>query len=148
MKQIFFKTVNDDYTSVWAIGRFKKTYKVGKRYVFPKEHSAFVYGLSSGQKTIKPNSSEKFPEQSLLDHDLIYGERAESSGNRVIICYGEVVSRAVKICTIGEDWNFSKAEYCLRWTCSDFIVIGEIEPTQRSYFRTKVNPWKVKRISK
>jgi len=124
MKQIFFKTVREDYSSVYARGKLSKTYKIGEHYTFPEVLPAHVFpyckGISQGGAGI--------------DFDFVYNSRKEvAAGNRVLICYGEVVRREVPCFDICDDsWNLNKIfsgnfyDKEQRETSVDFDVIGEI----------------------
>jgi hypothetical protein len=118
MKQIFFKTVRENYRSIYARGPLVRTYTVGKRYKFPKSRPAHVF-----------THWENFKHwQDIADE--IYGSRKESlGGNRVMVCYGEVISREVPCFDISDsNWDFTtaKAHLDTKDTCRDFIVIDEI----------------------
>ena len=132
MKQIFFKTVHQDGTSIWAIGRFKIKYKIGGHYNFDPRTPAHVFGLDDkGQYRICPRSdSGPMPEQT-IDHERVYRWRAEQSGNRVFICYGEVYLGYVPRCTIEDDWDLVNAEKKYVYVSHEFDVIGEIKPKRR-----------------
>ena len=134
MKQIFFKTVREDGTSVWAIGQYCRRYEVGKHYKFDPRTPAHVFGLDTEYSCIEPQSSTAyFPEQS-INHNEIYAQRAESNGgNRVLICYGEVKIQKVPVCHLFEDWDLTKAWTEWRFTSDDFDVIGEIKASYRDH---------------
>ncbi len=133
MKQIFFKTVCEDGGSVWAIGKYRRIYEVGKRYVFDPALPAYVFGITQGftrgySRQARPEYSAEFPEQSLDDHEDIYQNRAERTGGRVLICYGVVRNAIIPYCDIGFDWDFKQTRTIRQWVCDDFMVIGEIKP--------------------
>jgi hypothetical protein len=143
-KQIFFKTVQNDYTSVFAIGKYKRKYKVNERYTFDEGTPAHVFGLNDDGMYTPPNSEEKKLPIQNIHHDLIYSKRAErGAGNRVLICYGEVETKRVPVCNIDENWNFSRASYKWRYTSSDFTVIGEIQPKRRDSIPLRRNGYRV-----
>ncbi len=134
MKQIFFKTVRSDYSSVWAIGKYRKIYEIGKRYTFDPRTPAHIFGVrpcSLGRTDYKLRVYEpdcQWEEQE-INHDHIYNHRAEPDGSRVIICYGEVRKDRVPVCFIDNHWNFEQAPFQWRFVSDDFTVIGEIKPT-------------------
>ena len=139
MKQIFFKTTRESGASLYAVGKYKQIYKIGKSYQFSEKTPAHVFLLKQERdKSMSsycwnyhiPNSVDNVPpEQILDDHDLIYKNRAEkTTGNRVLICYGELSPRRVPVCNIAFNWDFRYAIEKWRWTSTDFIVIGEIIP--------------------
>ncbi len=150
MKQIFFKTVRNDYTSVWAIGKYSRRYEIGKRYTFDPELPAHVFGLNSCGEYFTPYSGSKFIEQN-IDHQQVYEQRAENSGSRVLICYGEVKLKQIPVCDIGQDWDFSdewNTSPKWRFTSSDFVVVGEIDPPDgrvQDTLEEKRDGWVVKR---
>jgi hypothetical protein len=116
--QIFFKTVRENYRSLYAHGMLARTYKVGSRYKFPKNLPAHVF------------TTESRTFSGFLDSDAVYKNRAEAGGgNRVMICYGVVEEKRVPCFSIGnETWNFG--DYIpmeTRLTSSNFVVIGEIK---------------------
>lgn len=117
-KQIFFKTVRSTGESVHAIGKFNRTYEVGKRYRFPKAFPAHVY---------LPRDKHA------ISSDQVYKDRPEGSyGNRVLICYGEVkLGARVPRFPVNDDWHLENIQcYTTYRDCStDFVVVGEIEPS-------------------
>lgn len=118
-KRIFFKSVKSDGTSLYAKGRFKKTYKVGKSYRFSKQFPAFVFTA--------PNDE--------INSEIVYGSRPEaSSGNRVMICYGELEEREVPRFEIDGDWRLNLAQDNLEFhqVSTNFVIIGEILPVERA----------------
>lgn len=138
MKQIFFKTVRYNRTSVWAIGSFCRTYKIGQRYTFHKDYPAHVFGFTKDGRGLYGGLYENlldenlvFPEQSLEDHNFIYGHRTEQMGNRVLIGYGEVRSQIVPICNVEEPWDFKRVRRLQRFVSDDFVIVGEIKPDKR-----------------
>lgn len=123
MKSIFFKTVKSDGTSLYAVGKFKQKYEVGKRYRFPRKFPAHVF-LTGGRKGNNPNA--------LIDSGKTYELRAEGgAGNRVLVCYGKLERREVPVFDVSSNWHLKDAndEYkqTLRWCSTDFTVIGELE---------------------
>lgn len=134
-KQIFFKTVNDDYTSVHAVGKYCKKYEMGQRYVFHPKLPAHVFLMSGSHRLVAAmyRNRADLPEQSLNDHDAIYNARPESVGVRVIVCYGEVRVQDVPVCDIGSHWDFTRTSQDTRFVSDDFVVVGEIKPTQSLY---------------
>lgn len=130
-QKIFFKQVRKDGSSLFAIGKYRRTYKIGRRYTFNERTPAFIYGVNNGSTIIDGSIYHEFPEQSITNHDLIYSARPEIVGGRVLICLGEVSKRTVRICKNNMLWNFRDTCLC-DWFCSiDFIVIGEIFPRHR-----------------
>ncbi len=134
MKQIFFKTVRKDGGSVWAVGKYRQIYEVGKRYVFDPALPAHVFGMNENTESkpyislyrVSPHACREFPVQSLNDQQLIYRKRAESSGTRVLIGYGQVRNARVPYCHIGSHWDFRNLCSTTQWVCDDFTIIGEI----------------------
>jgi hypothetical protein len=119
MKQMFFKTVTEKYTSLYARGSLARTYKVGKRYRFSQSRPAHVF-------------MGEFNDDGSLNAEDTYSYRSEENGgNRVLICFGEVIKRFVPCFDIRQEiWDYSdnatyisKAE---KFTCADFVVIGEL----------------------
>jgi hypothetical protein len=119
MKQMFFKTVKSNGRSVFARGSLCRTYKVGKRYRFRKEFPAHVF-------------SGILNRDGSLNGEYTYDERPELiRGNRVLICYGEVVKKQVPCLDVSLDcWDLSgNSDNWVtreRETCADFVVIGEL----------------------
>lgn len=117
MKQIFYKTVRSDYGSVWARGPLSRKYFVGHRYKFPKSRPTHVF--TAYEVGANPNIPSE-----------IYDRRKEYyGGNRVLVCYGEVIEQKVPCFDINSScWDFRGAwvPMCDRETCRDFLVIDEI----------------------
>lgn len=143
MKNIFFKSVRKDGSSLYAIGKYKKKYKLGQTYIFDEKTPAHVFVVC---KDIEFDSYQRiltFQDESTYDlHDipldnqqLIYNYRAESSvAEKVIICYGELKIRNVPICDIDENWDFEheyKCSYTDIFTSTSFTVIGQIVPQRQ-----------------
>ena len=117
MKQMFFKVVRKNGDSVWAIGRFKQNYQIGKRYRFTKQSPAHVF----------------IPDAPWTKMDSIYSNRPEGyAGSRVLICYGETERRKVACFDINGNWNLNtnpaKLLHKIRNVSTDFTVIGELIP--------------------
>lgn len=134
MKQIFFKTVREDYRSVYAAGRYSCKYQIGKRHQFHPKAPSFVFGLNGSARAIVFPPIKNMPLQT-INHDLVYSRRAVSLGNRVLICFGEVEARYVDICRIEKNWNFNQTYMDYQYVSCDFTIIGEIEPT---YLRNNI----------
>ncbi len=120
MKQIFFKTVKEDYTSLYARGILKRKYEVNKRYRFPEDLPA--HGFSNGNIDLSDP----------LQRNLVYRHRYERDlGNRVLVCYGEAQTRDLFICDVCADiWDLNNPTNMLpvrNLTSTDFIVIDELE---------------------
>ena len=130
MKQIFFKTVRENYTSVYARGPLCREYQIGKRYVFPAHLPAHVF--------IDIDDNYDSSDINVFSPDDVYNIRSESSGgNRVLICLGEVIKKKVLCFDITFPiWDFNVSYmgdyYEIRHTCYDFLVVGEI-PLPDSY---------------
>jgi hypothetical protein len=147
MKRIFFKTVRRNYTSVWALGKFKTKYKVGKRFTFDPKHPSHCFLVDEKGSPLYPSSGDIARKLSAAtipdDLEKVYARRAESAGSRVLICFGEVTPLMVPVCEVDvASWNFALAETKARWTCCDFVVLGEIFPAKRDkdgeiYFKDK-----------
>lgn len=137
---MFFKTVKSDGKSVWARGPLCRTYVVGKRYRFRKEFPAHVF---SG--TFKTDGSLNVEETYL-------GRMEASRGNRVLICYGEVVEKTVPCIDVSSAcWDLLGFIYetANRETCADFVVIGELPLPSWCLGvrpREEPNPWQTKII--
>lgn len=131
--QIFFKTVRTSGKSLWVPDPLARTYKIGQKYTFPSGAPAYIYGLDQTGR-FRAGSYFPFPKQDLSwSHDVIYAKRAEASvGNRVLICFGFVERRDIPFCSIDSPiWDFSNKGYIYDFCSNEFIVIGEIFPTQR-----------------
>jgi hypothetical protein len=143
MKQIFFKTVRKDGSSVWAIGKFKTHYEVGKTYKFPASHPAHVFLVDENSHCLYPQHTGT--PAAIFDGDVVYKSRAErSGGSRVLICYGEVKAKYVPTYEIDGNWNLNhKPGMAHRYVSSNFTVIGEIKPKVVDTERTRDTQWRV-----
>jgi hypothetical protein len=144
MKTLFFKTVRNNYTSVWAAGPFKKTYNIGQRYQFDRNHPAHVFLVNhEGSRLVptdfynaSPRKAELWKQEAAFPAELlntVYFLRAEVSGSRVLICFGEVELVAVPVMGVrSEVWDFGYDRFQEpRFVSCDFVVIGEIHPKRR-----------------
>lgn len=134
MKQIFFKSVREDGSSAYAVGKYKQIYEIRKGYTFNPKLPAhvFLYHSNLGVMVYPTALTEKIPIVDLINHDEIYRERPEALACiRVLICYGEVRILSVPVCDINWDWDFKTCEYKLRYTSDSFYIIGEIQPANK-----------------
>lgn len=142
MKQRFYKTVRSDGSSVWAVGKYRTIYEVGKSYKFDPKWPAHVFGLvkrasydlsewdNSEWHCSYPNfPTDIFPLQTCENKDLIYRYRAEPVGNRVLVGEGIVKTLYVPYYPTGRHWLKKNLVYYLRFTCDDFKIVGEIFPS-------------------
>lgn len=142
MKQIFFKSVRKDGSSLYAIGKYKKKYKLGQTYTFDEKTPAHVFVVCKDIKHGVYTRLYTFDKQGNYDlnnipfhkQQLIYSYRAESSvAEKVLVCYGELSLRAVRICDVDENWDFNDlatCSSCNQFTSTNFTVIGVIVPTE------------------
>ncbi len=139
MKRLFYKTVREDGSSVWAIGRFRRVYEIGKTYKFSKTYPAHIFLANEFGKLSYPNDWNKelppVTESAGIDVDRIYKNRAEggtNGGNRVLVCYGNVFTAKVPVYEVEENWDLSmKPQMKWRFVSDNFTVIGELCPTKR-----------------
>jgi hypothetical protein len=110
--RMFFKTVRSDYTSLFARGKLRRKYIIGKRYKFPADKPAHCF----------------LSDDSSVDSVEIYEGRGECfAGNRVLICFGVVETREVPCFEIEEIWDFrNHIPMEEKVVSKNFIVIGEI----------------------
>lgn len=146
MKHVFFKSVRKDGSSVWAIDKFTKIYKVGETYTFPESHPGHVFTCVKNrlngfyQKLFCISNHDNLENYDLSDipfHDtqFIYDNRAENiTSTRVLICYGELFSKRIKIHFVDVDWdnNDEGTKYLVnRLVSTNFTIIGEIVPKRK-----------------
>ena len=141
MKHIFFKSVRKDGSSLYAIGKYKKKYKLGQTYTFNEKTPAHVfvvcknieYGIYVRAYAHHDRKYFDFNDIPFHDQQLIYNNRAEDSvAEKVLVCYGDLNIRKVHICDIDENWDFNNAVTCKsrnQFTSTEFTVIGQIVPT-------------------
>ncbi len=120
MREIFFKTVREDYTSVYARGILKKKYEVNKHYKFSPDLPAYVFCY------------EKVDLSNRQQRNKIYNNRYEKrGGNRVLVCCGELKIRRVPCFDIyDKEWNFQNTKNIQHTSCftsTDFLVIDELD---------------------
>lgn len=118
-EQVFFKTVTEDYKSLYARGDLSCTYQIGKRYLFHPDFPAHVFM----RKNFDLNNVESC-------ENLYLGREEYTGGNRVLVCYGELKIRSVPCFYIYEStWDFNNITATAKhsiFTSTDFTVTGEL----------------------
>ena len=108
-KQLFFKTVRSDGSSVWAPPGLGRVYEIGKTYRFPKWAPAWLWSYQPMNR-------------------LVFSWRPESNaGNRVLICWGFVsLFDAAMIPVACFDTAESVTGFEYRYGSTYFTVVGEV----------------------
>ena len=118
-EQVFFKTVTEDYKSLYARGDLSCTYQIGKRYLFHPDFPAHVFE----RRDVDWNDVESC-------ESLYLGREEYTGGNRVLICRGLAEEKIVPCFPIYKaNWNFddiSKEDFRTVLTSTDFTVTGEL----------------------
>lgn len=129
-RQMFFKSVRSDYSSLYARNGLSRIYTVGSHHKFSAKLPAHVFTLEESNRSVRGV-------EGTLNSDLAYDYRAEGkTGNRVVICYGLLKKREVPcLCVSDSEWNFTEKDMSTetKWTSTEFTVIGEIALPQ-TYF--------------